>query len=81
MDPRTGHIVADINDVPEHRRSRYEQLRDELLIAEAREQLNGEREAYIDPQRAKNLAAWAANTRNKNRKRNKLAKASRARNR
>jgi hypothetical protein len=80
MDPRTGHIVADINDVPEERRSRYSRIPEEL-IAEAQDQLNGQRETYINPNLAKNLAAWAANTRNKNRKRNKLAKASRARNR
>lgn len=80
MNPDTGHIVVDINDVPENRRSRYLRIPTELY-AEAKEELGGQRETYINPNRARNLAAWAANNRKKNRARSKLAKASRARNR
>lgn len=80
MDVNRGHIVADINEVEEKLRHRYTPIPDDLR-AEAEDALDGEREAYINPNRAKKLAAWAANTRKTNRARNKLAKASRARNR
>ena len=80
MDPNTGHLVSNINDLPEDVREKYKRLTG-LLADEARDALAGERETYINLNARTNLAKWAANQRKKQRTRNKLAKKSRARNR
>lgn len=80
MDVSRNHLVADINSVPAEDRSRYSRVPNELL-AEALTELGGKPDVYVNPNRETALAKWAAKKRKKQRAKNKIAKAARARNR
>lgn len=78
MNPYTGHIVADINQLAMEERKEYKSI-PKHLQPEAERELAGRESAYVNPNTAQNLAAWAAKKRNKNRVKAKLAKAARKR--
>lgn len=80
MDVSTGHLVADLNSVPEHLRHRYTPVPDALREL-AEKELAGQQETVVNMRRRDELARWAKAEKSKNRARNKLAKKSRARNR
>ena len=79
MNPNTGHLVADLNDVPESKRNEYQRIPKELE-PEAKQALEGKREVYVRLRSNSELAGFAARVR-KERKRNKTAKKSRRVNR
>lgn len=80
MNPATNHLVADISSMPEEMRSLYTPLPTHLADAAARE-LDGRREAYVNPNKRTSLAKWAAKKRKQARAKAKMARASRRRNR
>lgn len=80
MEVNTGHLVRDLNSVPEEKRHLYTPI-PAALFAEADRELDGLDETYVNPNRAVALAAWANNRKRKGRAKAKLAKASRKRNR
>lgn len=79
MDVRSGHLVRDINTVPEAERANYTPV-PPALFDEAQRELGDKPEVYVSPARQSALNAWAAKKRKKQRARAKLAKASRRRN-
>lgn len=80
MDLRTNHLVADINQLEAIERANYTPV-PKHLQHEAERELAGRTSAYVNPNTAKNLAAWAENKRGKNRAKAKMAKAARKRSR
>lgn len=80
MDINSGHVVADINQVPEIKRHLYTQIPPQLQ-EQANRELDGRDSTYINLNRATALADWANKKKRKNRAKAKLAKASRKRNR
>lgn len=80
MDCSRNHLVADINNVPPELRDRYTPVPQSLAL-EAERELAGKPETYVNPNRVTALTQWAGNRKRKERKRAKLAKASRRRNR
>lgn len=80
MNPYTGQVVADITMVPEVMRGQLLPL-PKHLWGEAQRALAGRPEAHVSLNRRKGLAAWARKERQRRRAKNKVARASRKRNR
>ena len=80
MELRTNHIVFDISQFEESRRESYTPI-PKYLQAEAERELAGKDSVYLNPNTAKNLAAWAKKKRAKAGIKAKAARASRKRNR
>jgi hypothetical protein len=80
MNPYTNHLVADISSLAVDERKHYKSI-PKHLQPEAERELAGRESVYVNPNTAKNLAAWAAKKRDKNRAKAKMAKAARKRSR
>ncbi len=81
MDPRSGELVRDINSIPEDQRHRFE-IVPRNLRAEAMTALEGRDRTVVNLKEASPLAVWASRMRVKQRRNaNKIAKASRRKNR
>lgn len=80
MDIHSGRLVADIDQVPASLRGLFTPVPGHLQD-EARRRLGGRPEVIVSRKEQGRLAEWAEKKRAKNRKRNKLAKASRKRSR
>jgi len=89
MNPNTGHLVADIEDVPLAERKEYKEIPskwDSLGLQElARNALGGNRETVVDLTAKTGLAEWARKERQKIKEKakakRKQAKISRKKNR
>lgn len=83
MDPRSGELVRDISAIDPDQRERFVPVPNKLLPG-AFDALDGNERAFVPLRGPSTLAAWARErvlVRTKNRKRNKIAKASRRKNR
>ena len=80
MDVKNNNLVADINSVPENLKKQYTEI-PEHLHNEAKELLDGASDTYLKPKHNSKLGLWVKDERKKRRAKEKMAKASRKKNR